>query len=83
MQDILCAIGVIIDLYIRKVIAFDVAEKADSAFIQWMFDSASEAGNAYSEYRWREVCNGKIKKDSLEFQPNLSPNVLAVSRLKQ
>ena len=51
MQDILCAIGVIIDLYIRKVIAFDVAEKADSAFIQWMFDSASEAGNAYSEYR--------------------------------
>ena len=42
VQDVLCAIGVIIDLYARKVIAFDVAETADSAFIQRMFDSAFE-----------------------------------------
>ena len=34
--------------------------------------AVSEAGNAYSECRRREVCNRKIKKDSLEFQPNLS-----------
>ena len=31
VEDILCAIGVIIDLYARNVIAFDVAETADSA----------------------------------------------------
>ena len=42
VEDILCAIGVIIDLYARKVIAFDVAKTADSAFIQRMFDSAFE-----------------------------------------
>ena len=42
VEDILYAIGVIIDLYARKVIAFDVAKTADSAFIQRMFDSAFE-----------------------------------------
>ena len=42
VQNVLCAIGVIIDLYARKVIAFDVAETADSAFIQRMFDYSFE-----------------------------------------
>ena len=42
VQDVLYAIGVIIDLYARKVIAFDVAQTADSAFIQRMFDLAFE-----------------------------------------
>ena len=36
------------------------------------YASASEVGNAYSGCRRREVCNWKIKKDSLEFQPDLS-----------
>ena len=67
VEDILCAIGVIIDLYARKVIAFDVAETADSAFIQRMFDSAfemrgkpaglifhSDQGSQYTAFEFRK-----------------------------
>ena len=48
---------------------------ARCCWLCWLFQqyaSASEVGNAYFEYRRREVCNGKIKKDSLEFQSELS-----------
>ena len=67
VQNVLCAIGVIIDLYSRKVIAFDVAETADSAFIQRMFDSAfemrdkptglifhSDQGSQYTAFEFRK-----------------------------
>ena len=67
VEDILCAIGVIIDLYARKVIAFDVAKTADSAFIQRMFDSAfemrgkpvglifhSDQGSQYTAFEFRK-----------------------------
>lgn len=43
VKDTLCAIGVILDLYARRVVAFDVAETADIAFVRGMFDSAFES----------------------------------------
>lgn len=43
VKDVLCSIGIILDLYARCVVAFDVAETADVAFIQGMFDSAFES----------------------------------------
>ena len=42
VKETLCSIGVILDLYARRVVAFDVAETADIAFVQGMFDSAFE-----------------------------------------
>ena len=39
---------------------------------QYCGSCASEVWDAHSECRRREVCNGKIKKDSLEFQSELS-----------
>lgn len=41
-KDTLCSIGAILDLYARCVVASDVAETADIAFVQGLFDSAFE-----------------------------------------
>ena len=42
VKDVLCSIGVVLDLYARCVVAFDTAEIADIVFVQGMFDSAFE-----------------------------------------
>ena len=42
VKNIDYSIGVIIDLYARKVIAFDIAEQATVEFILKIFDSAFE-----------------------------------------
>ena len=40
VKDVLCSIGMIIDLYARVIVAYNVAETADVAFIKSMFDAA-------------------------------------------
>ena len=42
VKDVLYSIGIIVDLYARFVVAFDVADVADAAFVQKMFDDAFE-----------------------------------------
>ena len=42
VKDVLYSIGIIVDLYARFVVAFDVADVADAAFVQRMFDDAFE-----------------------------------------
>ena len=61
------AIGVIIDLYARFVVAFDIAQTPDMAFVQKMFDDAferrgrpeglmfhSDQGAQYTAYEFRK-----------------------------
>jgi transposase InsO family protein len=42
VKDVLYSIGIIVDLYARFVVAFDIADVADAAFVQKMFDDAFE-----------------------------------------
>ncbi|MBQ9501611.1 MAG: IS3 family transposase [Lentisphaeria bacterium] len=42
VKDVLYSIGIIVDLYARFVVAFDIADVADAAFVQRMFDDAFE-----------------------------------------
>ena len=42
VKDVLYSIGIIVDLYARFVVAFDIADVADAAFVQKMFDEAFE-----------------------------------------
>lgn len=92
VEDILCAIGVIIDLYARKVIAFDVAETADSAFIQRMFDSAfemrgkpaglifhSDQGTQYTAFEFRKHLRGLKVKSSFSNPGTPLDNAVAES----
>ena len=92
VQNILCAIGVIIDLYARKVIAFDVAETADSAFIQQIFDSAfemrgkpaelifhSDQGSQYTAFEFRKHLRGLKVKSSFSNPGTPLDNAVAES----
>ena len=94
VEDILCAIGVIIDLYARKVIAFDVAKTADSAFIQRMFDSAfemrgksaglifhSDQGTQYTAFEFRKHLRGLKVKSSFSNPGTPLDNAVAESFL--
>lgn len=67
VNDVLYAIGIIIDLYARFVVAFDIAQTADAAFVQKMFDDAferrgrpeglmfhSDQGTQYTAYEFRK-----------------------------
>ena len=42
VKDVLYSIGIIVDLYARFVVAFDVTDVADAAFVQRMFDDVFE-----------------------------------------
>lgn len=42
VKDVLYSIGIIVDLYARFEVAFDIADVADAAFVQKMFDDAFE-----------------------------------------
>ncbi len=42
VKDVLCSIGVIIDLYARVIVSYNVAETADVPFVKNMFDAAFE-----------------------------------------
>lgn len=67
VKNIDYSICVIIDLYARKVIAFDIAEKADVEFVRKTFDSAfenrqpsagltfhSDQGSQYTAFKFRK-----------------------------
>lgn len=40
VKDVLYSIRIIVDLYARFVVAFDIVDVADTAFVQKMFDDA-------------------------------------------
>lgn len=42
VKGVLYSVGIIIDLYARFVVAFDITDVADAAFVQKMFDDAFE-----------------------------------------
>lgn len=67
VNDVLYSIGIIIDLYARFVVAFDISQTADAAFVQKMFDDAfekrghpeglmfhSDQGTQYTAYEFRK-----------------------------